>query len=87
LEAKFFKWNVRWVNRMNPNSEIVRTDPFWVVNLRIVKHNFLKKNLAVFVGAKNLFDKVQKDKRPDDSAFMYAPYYGRIIYGGMKIEF
>ncbi len=71
----------------NPGSEIVHTKGFWVANMKISKHNFLRENLTAYIGARNLFDEIQKDKRPDDAAFMYAPYYGRIIYAGMKLSF
>ena len=66
-------------------TEILHTDPFWVVGLKISRHNFLRENVTAFLGVRNLFDEVQDDKRPDDAAFMYAPYYGRIIYTGVKV--
>lgn len=88
--------NANWTGKMyidyyedddiaNPDSEIVHTPSFWVVNTKVAKHKFLSDNITIFAGVKNLFDEVQEDKRPDDAAFMYAPYYGRIIYAGMSI--
>ncbi|MCK4590959.1 MAG: TonB-dependent receptor, partial [Candidatus Latescibacteria bacterium] len=69
-----------------PNSKIKHTDGFWVVNPRLSK-SFPQQGITTFVGAKNLFDYVQDEKHPDDAAFMYAPYTGRIVYGGVELEF
>jgi len=68
-----------------PNSYIKHTDPFWVMNTRIAR-KIAGQGITVFIGAKNLTDYVQEEKRPDDSAFMYAPYTGRIIYGGIEVK-
>ena len=65
---------------------IKRTDPFWVINTRLAKE-FVDKGVTLFVGAKNLLNEVQEDKRLDDSAFIYAPFVGRIIYAGMSVKF
>ncbi|MCK5242583.1 TonB-dependent receptor [bacterium] len=70
----------------NPNSEIVHADAFIVFNAR-VSHTFSEIGLTLFAGVKNLLDEIQTDKRPDDAAFMYKPYTGRIIYGGAKFAF
>ena len=70
----------------HPDSKIKHTDPYWVVNAKIQKH-FPESGLTAFLGVKNLLDEVQDEKHPDDAAFMYAPYTGRMIYGGMKVEF
>jgi len=64
-------------------TEIKHTEPFVVVNSKISRE--LARGVSVYLGAKNLFDYVQDDKRPDDAAFMWAPYIGRIVYGGMKV--
>ncbi|MCK4248318.1 MAG: TonB-dependent receptor [Candidatus Omnitrophica bacterium] len=71
----------------DPASEIVHTSDFWVVNLRAAKDNLFKEGLTGFIGVKNVFDEVQKDKRTDDAAFMYKPYIGRMVYAGMSVEF
>ena len=68
------------------DSKIKHTDPYWVVNAKIEKH-FTERGLTAFIGVKNLLDEVQDEKHPDDAAFMYAPYTGRMIYGGMKVKF
>jgi outer membrane receptor for ferrienterochelin and colicins len=64
-------------------SEIKQTAPFVVINPRISRK--LSHEVSFYAGAKNLFDYVQEDKRPDDAAFMWAPYIGRTIYGGFKV--
>ncbi|HIE28288.1 TPA: TonB-dependent receptor [Candidatus Poribacteria bacterium] len=69
-----------------PGSKIVHTPAFWVVNPKL-KRSFPGQGITVSVGAKNLFDYVQEERHPDDAAFMYAPYTGRIIYGGVEVEF
>ncbi len=66
-------------------SYIKHTDPFWVVNTRVAK-KFANQGISIFMGTKNLLDYVQDEKHPDDAAFMYAPYTGRIIYGGVEIK-
>ena len=68
------------------NSKIKHTDGFFVVNPRISR-SFPEQGLTAFVGAKNAFDYVQDEKHPDDAAFMYAPYTGRIVYGGVEVAF
>ncbi|MEW6685813.1 MAG: TonB-dependent receptor [Candidatus Edwardsbacteria bacterium] len=68
-----------------PESKLVHTPDFWVVNTKVSK-NF-NNGITLFVGAKNLFDYVQKERHPDDAAFMYAPFTGRIVYGGLEIDF
>ncbi|MCK4352431.1 TonB-dependent receptor [candidate division WOR-3 bacterium] len=68
-----------------PESYIKHTDPFWVMNGRIGR-KFAEQGITIFAGAKNLFNYVQDEKHPDDAAFMYAPYTGRIIYGGIEIR-
>ncbi|MCK4223737.1 MAG: TonB-dependent receptor [candidate division Zixibacteria bacterium] len=69
----------------DPESKIVHTPDFWVVNTK-VSRNF-NNGITLFAGAKNIFDYVQKEKHPDDAAFMYAPFTGRTIYGGVEVDF
>ncbi len=68
-----------------PGSKIVHTPNFWIVNAKITK-NF-SNGLTLFAGAKNLFDYVQKERHPDDAAFIYAPLTGRLVYVGLKLRF
>ena len=69
-----------------PHSKIKHTDAFVVVNPRLSR-DFSEEGITAFVGAKNLFDYVQDEKHPDDAAFMYAPYTGRILYAGVELVF
>lgn len=65
-------------------SRIMRTPDFWVVNAKVSRS--LNNGMTLFAGAKNVFDYVQKEKHPDDAAFMYAPFTGRIVYGGLEVD-
>jgi len=68
-------------------SYIKHTDPFWIFNARLARDFRLQNTtLSLFAGAKNIFDYVQEERHPDDAAFMYAPFTGRTIYGGLKIK-
>lgn len=69
----------------DPESYIKHTDPFYVINTRISR-SFLINGINIFAGCKNLNNYVQPEKHPDDAAFMYAPYTGRIIYSGIEIK-
>ena len=69
-----------------PESKIKHTDGFWVVNARLSRR-LSEYGLTGFVGAKNIFDYIQDEKHYDDAAFMYAPFIGRIIYGGVEVDF
>ncbi len=69
----------------DPESKIKYTQGYWIVNAKIMCH--VSQNTAFYLGAKNLFDRTQKERHPDDAAFMYAPYTGRIIYGGVEMKF
>jgi outer membrane receptor for ferrienterochelin and colicins len=69
-----------------PNSKIKHTDPFWTVNTRLA-YKSEEHGLTLFVGGKNILNGVQDERHPDDAAFIYAPLYGRIVYGGIEFEF
>jgi outer membrane receptor for ferrienterochelin and colicins len=66
------------------NSRIVRTSPFAVVNAKI---SYAWRSAVLFAGARNIFDEVQEDRRTDDTAFYYAPLYGRVAYAGFDLTF
>ena len=68
------------------DSEIVKTDPYLMMTVSAA-YTFDKLGLTLFAGAKNALNEIQTDKRPDDAAFMYKPYTGRILYGGAKFAF
>lgn len=65
-------------------TKIKETEPYLILNVKASKNLFDKFNF--FVGAKNLTNYIQSEKHTDDAAFMYAPVYGRIIYGGLEIN-
>nr|MBN2277283.1 TonB-dependent receptor [candidate division Zixibacteria bacterium] len=65
--------------------KIHETENYFIVNTRISRSFFGKYSL--YAGAKNLTDYTQEEKHIDDAAFMYAPVYGRIVYGGIQIAF
>ncbi len=69
----------------DPESKIKYTQGYWVVNAKVNYH--VSSSTAFFAGVKNLFDRTQKERHPDDAAFMYAPYTGRIVYGGIEVKF
>jgi len=68
-----------------PGSKIVETPTYWILNARLNRH--LNKWLRVYLGAKNLLDYVQPERHTDDAAFIYAPLIGRIVYGGLEVNF
>ena len=63
--------------------KIKETESFVILNARVAKTFFDRYNL--YVGAKNLTDYIQEEKHTDDAAFLYAPVYGRMFYGGVQI--
>ena len=65
--------------------KIHETEPFVIINTKISKRIF--DNYQLYIGARNLNDYTQEEKHIDDAAFMYAPVYGRILYGGIKVSF
>ncbi|MBD3170644.1 MAG: TonB-dependent receptor, partial [candidate division Zixibacteria bacterium] len=63
-------------------TKIKETEPYMLIHLNFSRKVF---DLAkMYIGVKNLTDYVQEEKHLDDAAFMYAPVYGRIIYGGVR---
>ena len=69
----------------NPaDVKIHETESFVILNAKLSKNIFNRYN--VYVGARNLTDYTQEEKHIDDAAFMYAPVYGRIIYGGVQVS-
>lgn len=65
--------------------KIHETENFMILDAKISRTFYDKYSL--YIGGKNLTDYTQKEKHIDDAAFMYAPVYGRIIYGGVQISF
>ncbi len=69
----------------NPGSMVFETDPYVILNAQVSwqVHSLYK----LYAGGRNLGDYIQPVKRTDDAAFFYAPIYGRIFYGGVRLEF
>lgn len=64
-------------------TKIKETDPFMLFNVRFSRRwNVFK----LHAGVNNIFDYVQPEKYTDDAAFMYAPVYGTMFYGGIVID-
>jgi outer membrane receptor for ferrienterochelin and colicins len=64
-------------------SKIKRADPFMLVNVRASKR---LGQFRLYGGVNNLFNYVQDERHLDDAAFMYAPVYGTMLYGGISID-
>ena len=89
----FFSVNADYQGRMfidynsedNPAaSKIKKTNPFVLVNAKISKTFGQMFNL--YVGGKNILGYIQDEKHLDDAAFIYAPLYGAMFYGGLTIK-
>ncbi len=66
------------------NIKIHETGSFVTFNAKLSKKLFDRYQL--YIGAKNLTDYTQEEKHIDDAAFLYAPVYGRIVYGGIQVS-
>jgi len=64
-------------------SKIKKTDPYMLFNSRISKQ---LNSVKLYGGVDNIFNYVQDEKHLDDAAFMYAPVYGTMFYGGISID-
>jgi len=68
---------------LGDQSRIKKNNPFMLFNTRVSgKLNVFK----LYAGVNNIFNYVQDEKHTDDAAFMYAPTYGTMFYGGITIE-
>lgn len=65
--------------------KIHETESFVIVNAKLSKN--ILGQYKVYIGARNLTDYTQKEKHINDAAFLYAPVYGRILYGGVQVSF
>ncbi|MDP8238062.1 MAG: TonB-dependent receptor [Candidatus Hatepunaea meridiana] len=66
-----------------PESKIKQTESFLLFNAQASR--IFGQRFKLYIGVHNLTDYVQEEKHTDDAAFMYAPVYGRIVYGGTRI--
>ncbi len=64
-------------------SKIKKTDSFMLFNLRLAKNI---NQYKIYAGADNIFNYIQDERYLDDAAFIYAPLYGTMIYGGISIN-
>lgn len=64
--------------------KIKTTESFILLNAKISYK--LYGQYKLHVGVKNLSDYIQEEKHIDDAAFMYAPVYGRMFYGGITFS-
>jgi outer membrane receptor for ferrienterochelin and colicins len=74
------------------HDRLERTDPFWVVNVKLRKPLNITENYKVsfFIGAYNLFNSYQKDldKGVDrDSGYVYGPAKPQSFYAGFDFSF
>lgn len=68
----------------NPaDVKIHETESFVLLNAKI-SHTFMER-YNLYLGMKNITDYTQEEKHISDAAFMYAPVYGRLLYGGIQI--
>ena len=65
--------------------KIKKTEPNIIVNAKISRKFY--KGMELFIGGKNLTDYIQPERHNDQASFIYAPLYGRMIYGGLNIHF
>lgn len=68
---------------LGDQSKIKKTDPFVLFNARLSKKI---GQFRLYAGVNNIFDYVQDERHLDDAAFMYAPVYGTMFYGGISID-
>jgi len=64
-------------------SKIKKTDTFMLFNARVSKK---LNQFKLYAGVNNIFNYLQDEKHLDDAAFMYAPVYGIMFYGGIAID-
>lgn len=64
-------------------SKIKKTKPNIIFNARISKS---LNQFKLYAGVNNIFNYVQDERHLDDAAFMYAPVYGTLFYGGLSIN-
>ena len=63
---------------------IHETESFVILNAKVSKTLFDRYKL--YIGAKNVTNCTQAEKHIDDAAFLYAPMYGRIVFGGLQLS-
>ena len=64
-------------------TKIKETEPHIILNAQVFR--LFYNRFKLYMGIHNLTDYIQEERHTDDAAFMYAPVYGRIVYGGMQL--
>jgi outer membrane receptor for ferrienterochelin and colicins len=64
-------------------TKIKKTEAFMLFDARVSKR---VNRFKLYAGVDNIFDYVQDEKHLDDAAFMYAPVYGTMFYGGVEFD-
>jgi outer membrane receptor for ferrienterochelin and colicins len=74
---------IDYYSEVEENSKIKKTEPYMLFNAKCSKKLGVVKLLA---GVDNIFGYIQDEKHLDDAAFMYAPVFGSLFYGGISFE-
>jgi outer membrane receptor for ferrienterochelin and colicins len=64
-------------------SKIRKTNPFTLWNFRTSKK---LEQFKLYGGVNNLTNYIQPERHLDDAAFIYAPVFGTMVYGGISID-
>ena len=64
-------------------TKIKKTEPNMLFNARVSKK---LNQFKLYAGVNNIFNYIQDERHLDDAAFMYAPVYGTMFYGGIAIN-
>jgi outer membrane receptor for ferrienterochelin and colicins len=67
---------------LGDQSKIKKTDPYMTFNARLSKKI---KQFKLYAGVNNIFNYTQDERHLDDAAFIYAPLYGTLFYGGVSL--
>lgn len=64
-------------------SKIKKTSPYMLFNARVARQQGI---FRLYAGVNNIFNYVQEERYLDDAAFLYAPVYGTMFYGGVSVR-
>lgn len=64
-------------------SKIKKTAPYMLFNARVARQQGI---FRLYAGVNNIFNYVQEERYLDDAAFLYAPVYGTMFYGGVSVR-
>ncbi len=64
-------------------TKIKKTEPHLIFNTQVSR--MFSDRFKLYAGVHNLTNYIQEERHTDDAAFIYAPVYGRIAYGGMQL--